>query len=155
MKRQHTTSLILASAVLGLTVGGPVDVARAQTAPASVDVPAGEVSLGSVELPRRVMANGETLASGTYDLRVTGDSAAPEAPGQLPILERWVEFRQGEEVRGREVVSIVPQSEIRDVAKTAPPANGTSRVELLRGDDYLRVWSNQNNTHYIIHLVVG
>jgi len=40
------------------------------------------------------------------------------------------------------------------VAKTAPPASGTSRVELLRGNDYLRVWSNQNNTHYIIHLVV-
>jgi hypothetical protein len=155
MKRQHSTSLILASAILGLTVGGPIDVVQAQTAPATVDVPAGEVALGSVELPRRVMANGEALASGTYDVRVTGDSAVPEAPGQLEVLERWVEFRQGEEVRGREVVSIVPQSEIQDVAKTAPPASGTSRVELLKGNDYLRVWSNQNNTHYFIHLVVG
>ena len=62
MKRQHSTSLILASAILGLTVGGPIDVVQAQTAPATVDVPAGEVALGSVELPRRVMANGEALA---------------------------------------------------------------------------------------------
>jgi hypothetical protein len=154
MKRQHTTSLILASAILGFTVG-PANVALAQTAPASVDVPAGQVALGSVELPRRVMANGEALASGTYEVHVTGDSATPDAPGQLQVLERWVEFRQGDEIRGREVVSIVPQSEIQNVAKTAPPASGTSRVELLRGDDYLRVWSNQNNTHYIIHLVVG
>ncbi|MDE0829737.1 MAG: hypothetical protein OSB03_11115 [Vicinamibacterales bacterium] len=154
MNQQHTTSLILASAILGFTVG-PAVVARAQTTPANVDVPAGQVALGSVELPRRVMANGETLASGTYEVQVTGDSATPDAPGQLQVLERWVEFRQGDEVRGREVVSIVPQSEIQSVAKSAPPASGTSRVELLKGNDYLRVWSNQNNTHYIIHLVVG
>ena len=155
MRRQHSTTLMLACAILGLTIAGPSDVVRAQTAAANVDVPNGEVGLGSVELPRRVMANGETLASGTYDVRVTGDSAAPGAPGQLPVLERWVEFRQGDEVRGREVVSIIPSSEIEDVAKSAPPASGTSRVELLKGNDYLRVWSNQNNTHYIIHLVVG
>jgi hypothetical protein len=154
MKRQHTTSLILASAILGFTVG-PATVALAQTASASVDVPTGQVALGSIELPRRVMANGEALASGTYEVQVTGDSATPDAPGQLQVLERWVEFRQRDEVRGREVVSIVPQSEIQSVAKTAPPASGTSRVDLLSGNDYLRVWSNQNNTHYIIHLVVG
>jgi len=100
------------------------------------------------------MTNGETLASGTYDVRVAVDSATPEAPGQLPVLERWVEFRQGDEVCGREVVSIIPNNEIEDVAKTAPPASGMSRVELPKRNDYLRVWSNQNNTHYI-HLVVG
>jgi hypothetical protein len=155
MKRQHTTSLILASAILGFTATGLTNVARAQTAPATVDVPTGQVALGSVELPRRVMANGQALAAGTYDVQVTGDSATPSVPGQLEVLERWVEFRQGDEVRGREVVSIVPESEIQDVAKSGPPASGTSRVELLRGNDYLRVWSNQNNTHYIIHLVVG
>lgn len=155
MKRQHSTTLILACAILGLTVAGPSDVVQAQTAAANVDVPTAEVALGSVELPRRVMANGETLASSTYDVRVAVDSATPEAPGQLPVLERWVEFRQGDEVRGREVVSIIPNNEIEDVAKTAPPASGMSRVELLKGNDYLRVWSNQNNTHYIIHLVVG
>jgi len=154
MKQQHTTSLILASAILGFTVG-PAVVARAQTAPANVDVPAGQVALGSVVLPRRVMANGRALVSGTYEVQVTGDSATPDASGQLEVLERWVEFRQGDEVRGREVVSIVPQSEIQSVAKSAPPASGTSRVELLKENDYLRVWSNQNNTHYIIHLVVG
>jgi hypothetical protein len=155
MERQRATNLILASAILGLTAAGPANVARAQTAPATVDVPAGQVELGSVELPRRVMANGEALAAGAYDLQVTGDAVTPGAPGQLAVLERWVEFRQGDEVRGREGVSIVPQSEIQDVAKTGAPASGTSRVELLRGNEYLRVWSNQNNTHYIIHLVVG
>ena len=71
------------------------------------------------------------------------------------MLERWVEFRQDDEVKGREVVSIVPQSEIDSVAKSAPPGSGTARVEMLKDNDYLRVWVNQNNTHYFIHLVAG
>jgi hypothetical protein len=126
-----------------------------QTAPGNVNVPTGEVELGSVELPRRVMANGQALVSGAYDLRVTADRANPDASGQLAVLERWVEFRQGDEVKGREVVSIVPQSEIDGVAKNAPPGSGTSRVELLKDNEYLRVWVNQNDTHYFIHLVAG
>jgi len=150
------TLIVLSCAVIGLAVITPsTGVVRAQTASANVSVPTGQVELGSIALPRSVMANGQTLASGTYDVRVTAESASPEAAGQLPVLERWVEFRQGDEVRGRELVSIVPQSEIADVAKTPPPPSGASRVELLRGDDYLRVWVNQNDTHYFIHLVVG
>jgi len=49
----------------------------------------------------------------------------------------------------------VPASEIDGVAKSAPPVSGTARVELLKDNDYLRVWVNQDNTHYFIHLVVG
>ncbi len=156
MKQQKSAPLVLVCAAL--SVAGLALVANqtsAQTAAGEVNVPTGDVSLGIVELPRRTMANGETLASGTYELHVTATSAVPDAPGQLPVLERWVEFRQGSEVRGREVVSIVPPSEIDDVAKTAPPASGTSRVEMLRDNEYLRVWVNQSNTHYFIHLVAG
>ena len=155
MNRQNITAVILACAVLGFTAASPSVGLAGQTAPGNVNVPTGEVGLGSVELPRRVMANGRALASGTYDLRVTADSANPDAPGQLAVLERWMEFRQGDEVKGREVVSIVPQSEIDGVAKSAPPGSGTARVEMLKDSEYLRVWVNQNNTHYFAHLVVG
>ena len=154
MSRQNIAVVILVFAVIGFTAASPVGLAE-QTAPGNVNVPTGEVGLGSVELPRRVMANGQTLASGTYDLRVTADRANPDAPGQLAVLERWVEFRQGDEVKGREVVSIVPQSEIDSVAKTAPPGSGASRVEMLKDNEYLRVWVNHDNTHYLIHLVAG
>jgi hypothetical protein len=156
MNRQMFAVTVLACAAIGLASVTPSGrVAAQQTAPGTVNVPTGTVSLGSVELPRRVMADGRALASGTYDVRVTATSATPDAPGQLAVLERWVEFRQDDEVKGREVVSIVPQSEIDDVAKSAPPASGSSRVELLKGNDYLRVWVNQDNTHYFIHLVAG
>ena len=155
MSRQNIAVVILVFAVIGFTAASPSVGLAEQTAPGNVNVPTGEVGLGSVELPRRVMANGQTLASGTYDLRVTADRANPDAPGQLAVLERWVEFRQGDEVKGREVVSIVPQSEIDSVAKTAPPGSGASRVEMLKDNEYLRVWVNQDNTHYLIHLVAG
>ena len=148
-------AVLIACAAIGFMAASSSVAWAGQTAPGTVNVPTGEVDLGSVELPRRVMADGRTLASGTYDLRVTADSANPDAPGQLAVLERWVEFRQGDEVKGREVVSIVPQSEIDGVAKTAPPGSGTSRVELLKDNEYLRVWVNQNDTHYFIHLVAG
>ena len=155
MNRHTITVAIVACAVVGVTAIRPSIGLAGQTAPGNVNVPTGNVELGSVELPRRVMADGRTLASGAYDLRVTADSANPDAPGQLAVLERWVEFRQGDEVKGREVVSIVPQSEIDDVAKSTPPGNGASRVEMLKDNEYLRVWVNQNNTHYFIHLVAG
>ena len=155
MNRQNIAAIILVVAVVGFTAASPSVGLAEQTAPGNVNVPTGEVELGSVELPRRVMANGQALVSGAYDLRVTADRANPDAPGQLAVLERWVEFRQGDEVKGREVVSIVPQSEIDGVAKSAPPGSGTSRVELLKDNEYLRVWVNQNDTHYFIHLVAG
>jgi hypothetical protein len=155
MARQNVAVLTAACAAIGFMAAiQPVGWAG-QTAPGTVDVPTGEVDLGSVELPRLVMADGRTLTSGTYDLRVTAESANIDAPGQLAVLERWVEFRQGDEVKGREVVSIVPQSEIGSVAKSAPPGSGASHVELLKENEYLRVWVNQNNTHYFIHLVAG
>jgi hypothetical protein len=58
-------------------------------------------------------------------------------------------------VKGREVVSIVPSAEIGQVADSKPPRAGASKVELLKGNDYLRVWINRQGTHYLIHLPTG
>ena len=106
-------------------------------------------------IPRSVLANGAQISAGTYELRLTDDSAEPEAAGQTPALNRWVEFVQGDEVRGREVASIVPQDEIGDVAGSAAPGPGTSLVQMLKDNDYLRIWINRAGTHYLIHLPVG
>ena len=130
-------------------------VAGEQLASSDVDVPRGSANLGAINIPRRVMANGVALSAGSYDVQLTAQSAIPETAGALSVLERWVEFRQGDDVRGREVVTIVPGSEISDVAKSAAPGSGSSRVEVLKEDEYIRVWINQSGTHYLIHLVVG
>ena len=65
-------------------------------------------------------------------VKVTAQQAAPEAVGTTEALERWAEFSRGKEVKGREVVTIVPQSEIKMVVKDTPPASGTSKVQVLR-----------------------
>lgn len=117
--------------------------------------PTGEVALGSVRIPRAVTADGKALPAGTYTVRVTAEVAKPEAIGTTEELQRWVEFRQGNTVRGREVVSIVPAAEVKVVAKDAPPRAGGSKVQMLRGNEYLRVWFNRGGNHYLIHLPTG
>jgi len=119
---------------------------------ASPSAPTGDMALGSVHLTSGVKANGQALAAGTYKVRLTAQAASPDAKGQKASLERWVEFVQGGQVKGREVVSIVPQSDISKVQKDAPPRPNGSKVELLKGGDYYRVWINKGGNHYLIHL---
>lgn len=114
--------------------------------------PTGEMTLGSVRVPKGLTADGKPLPAGTYQVRLTAQEARPEAVGTTEALERWVEFVQGGTVKGREVVSIVPQSEIKMVVKDAPPPSGGSRVQTLRGNDYVRVWINRGGNHFLIHL---
>jgi hypothetical protein len=117
--------------------------------------PTGEVALGTVRIPRGVMADGKPLAAGTYQVRLTAETARPEAVGATQELSRWAEFVQGGTVRGREVVAIVPAAESKFVVQDAPPASGQSKVQMLRGNEYLRVWINRGGNHYLIHLPVG
>jgi hypothetical protein len=116
------------------------------------DVPGGDVALGSVRIPRAVTADGKALKPGTYQVRLTAQEAKPDAPGATEKLERWVEFVQGGQVRGREVVSIIPGTEISQIADDSPPRAGGSKVQMLKGNDYIRVWINRGGTHYLIHL---
>jgi len=153
MKKQWVLAGILASA-LGVSDAlaqhqTPNQQPNTATAPA---VPAGDLALGKVKLPRAVTADGKALPAGTYDVKLTAQAAKPTAVGTTEPLERWVEFAQGGTVKGREVVSIVPQAEIKMVVKDAPPAAGASKVQVLRGNEYLRVWINKAGNHYLIHL---
>jgi hypothetical protein len=103
-----------------------------------------------VRFPRAVVANGQPLAAGSYTVRLTGDPVTPVV-GQKDS-ERWVEFVQGGQVRGKELASVVAPADIKAVAEMTPPAAGTSKVQMLRGADYLRVWVNRGGTHYLVHL---
>jgi hypothetical protein len=124
--------------------------AQPETAPA-VMAPEGQMALGSVHIPKSVKADGKSLAAGTYQVRLTPQQATPDAKGQSASLERWVEFVKGGKVAGREVVTIIPQSEIDKVQKDAPPKTNASKVETLKGGDYMRVWINKGGNHYLVH----
>ena len=127
--------------------------AQPATEPAAT-APEGQVALGTVHIPKAVKADGKPLPAGTYQVRLTNDQAGPDAKGQTESLERWAEFVKGGKVVGREVVTIVPQGEIAKVQKDSPPPRGGSKVETLKGGDYVRVWINRGGNHYLMHLPV-
>jgi hypothetical protein len=112
----------------------------------------GAMALGTVRFPKAVKANGENLPAGSYQVRLTADEAKPDAKGSTEKLERWVEFVKGGKVAGREVVSIVPAAEAKLVQKDTPPPSGGSKVETLKGGDYVRVWINKGGNYYLMHL---
>jgi hypothetical protein len=120
---------------------------------ADPSAPDAAMALGMVHIPRAVKADGKPLPAGSYQVRLTPDQSKPDAVGASEKLERWVEFVQKGSVKGREVVSIVPQAEIKLVQKDAPPAANGSKVQMLKGNDYMRVWISKGGNHYLIHLV--
>jgi hypothetical protein len=116
--------------------------------------PEGQIQLGLVHIPKAVKADGKPLPAGTYQVRLTAETASQEAKGQTKSLERWAEFMKGGKVAGREVVTIVPQADISKVQKDTPPKPNSSKVETLKGGDYVRVWINKGGNHYLVHLPV-
>lgn len=137
----------------------PKPATRAATQKAPAEVPTGETVLGTITIPRSVTADGKALAGGRYTVRLTAATAQPTVAGQVPNFNRWVEFVQGKEVRGREVVSIIPIDEEDDTQQgpdltTGRPRvpRGSSRVEALKGGEYIRVWFNRGGHHYLVHL---
>ena len=113
--------------------------------------PEGQLALGSVHIPGGLKADGKALAAGTYMVRLTPQTATPDAKGQAGSLERWVEFVKGGKVAGREIVTIIPQSEIDKVQKDTPPRANSSKLETLKGGDYKRLWINKGGNHYLVH----
>jgi len=132
----------------------PGATADASKLPNPADVPTSQTRLATVRLPRAVVADDQTLRPGTYVVRSTGEALEP-AVGETPNLEQWVEFVQGGKVKGKAVASIVPTDQIQQVAKMPPdraPRPGQARVDVLKGNDYVRVWINHGGTNYLIHL---
>ena len=122
-------------------------VAAAGTVAAQTDT----TPLGSVTLKHKVMANGQALPAGTYTVRLLPEEPKP-AVGQTAGAERWVEFVKGGKAAGKEVVSIVSDADIAQVAEGhGKPAKGAYRVDTLKGGDYIRVWINRKGNNYLIH----
>lgn len=138
--RLHVLATLAAVAVLGLL-------------PARLHAQAAQ-SLGSVTLSKKVMANGQPLAAGTYTVRIANDSVS-SVVGQSPDAEKWVEFVQGGQVKGKELATVVTGPDAKTVLKGKAPAAGSARVDMLKGADYVRVWINKGGSTYLIHLTLA
>ncbi len=145
--------LILALAATGSLLNAPTAAETLGTAETS-DRSGG--SLGTVRIAHRVKADGKELAPGVYEVRLTDADALPTPAGETVGYERWVEFVQRGGVKGREVATIVPANEMTQVvdAGTTPPRTGQHRIEVLKGDAYLRIWLLRGGRHYLIHLPI-
>jgi len=109
--------------------------------------------LGTITLPANVTADGQILAKGTYQVRLSNDQVKP-APGATPSSERWVEFVQRGQVKGREVASVFANSDAPKITedRQAPPPAGRAKVQLLKEKQYYRVWISKGGNSYLIHL---
>jgi hypothetical protein len=137
------------SAFLGAAVHVSAQAKPQTTKPAMEQ--SSSVNLGAVRIPRDVKGDGQALPAGTYQVRVTETPATPPAAGQTPQYERWAEFMRNGKVVAREVVTVVPAGDIKQVAEQNPPPSGGYRAEVLKGNDYLRLWINRGGNHYLIH----
>jgi len=109
-------------------------------------------TLGTVHLTKKVMADGKPLAPGTYQVRLTSDAPKP-AVGETPNAEKYVEFLRGGKVVAREVATVVSAADIGKIAKgPRPKGNNSSRVDTLKGGDYVRVWIVKGGENYIINM---
>jgi len=108
-------------------------------------------ALGSVTINHKVTADGKALPTGTYQVRLSSDEPKP-ALGQSPDSERYVEFVRGGKVVAREVATVVSNADVATIVKGPKPANGAVRVDMLKGNEYVRVWINKGGQNYLIHL---
>ena len=129
-------------------------VATVSVAVAPLAAQSANTALGSVQLSRAVTADGKPLAAGSYTLRLANDAVAPVS-GTSAQGSHWVEFVQGNQVKGRELATVVSSADVKTIAKMAPPAAGAAKVQMLKGDEYLRVWINKGGTHYLVHLATA
>ena len=136
---------IVLAGCLVAALGAPI--ATSAQAPANA-------SIGSVTLSRKVMVAGQPLGVGTYQLRVSPDQPKPVV-GQSPEGTKYVEFLRGGKVVGRELATVYSNADMTSIAKGAKPAANGTKVELLKGNDYLRVWVNRGGTNYLLHLPVA
>jgi hypothetical protein len=109
--------------------------------------------LGQVRISRDVLADGTPLQAGLYEIRLTG-AERPPAKGMSARAERWVEFVSKGTVAGRELATVIADTDMAIVAEGPRPRANASRVEILKGGDYLRVWINRRGEHYLLHMPV-
>jgi hypothetical protein len=134
----------IATAALALAFG--MASLRAQSGTGSSD------SLGTVAIEHPVLANAQQLAPGHYEVHLTDTWLDPLETGEQQGM-RWVEFRAAGRTAGREAALVIPAGAINAISE-AHPAPGATRVDLLKGGEFVRVWANRAGTNYLIHLPV-
>jgi hypothetical protein len=109
--------------------------------------------LATVRITTAVMANGTPLAAGTYDIRLTEERPALLS-GQPQDSQRWVEFVAGGKVVAREIAEVLRDEDLPEVGASSVAARAGTRVEMLKGGEFLRISVKPGHERYLIYLPV-
>jgi hypothetical protein len=109
--------------------------------------------LATVRIPAAVMVNGTPLPAGTYVIRLTQERPTPPA-GQSPDAQRWVEFAADGKVVAREIAEVLRDDDLPQVGASARPAVSGTRVDMLKGGEFLRISVKRDRERYLVYLPV-
>ena len=107
------------------------------------------MTLGTIRITQSVLAHGQPLAPGTYEVRLTDESLPPN-PGQSPDAVRVVEFVKDGQVVARDAAEVMTAE--GSVIGTAGRAGSKPRVEMLKGGEFVRVSATRDGMRYLIYL---
>jgi hypothetical protein len=137
-----TLSLAFTLSVATLTGQSP------QTPAADVDL------LTTVRITGAVIAGGTPLSPGTYAVRLTERRPTPVA-GQSRDAQRWVEFVADGKVVAREIAEVLQDDDRPAVGASSQLVRSGTRVELLRGGEFLRISVKRDRARYLIYVPVA
>ena len=107
--------------------------------------------LATVRITTTVLANGAPLPPGTYDVRLTQERPTP-AVGQSWEARQWVEFVAKGTVVGREIAEVLRDNELPPVGASSLRVPDGTRVEMLKGGEFLRVSVKRDGVRYLVYL---
>jgi hypothetical protein len=141
---QHAIRTVALVVALGAGAGATLSTAAA-----------GDVELlATVRIPQAVIAGGKPLPSGTYEIRLAPGTLAPLA-GQSPAAQRWVEFVERDIVVARDVAEVLHDDDVTPIGASSRPVREGTRVEMLKGNEFLRISVKRGSERYLIHLPVA
>ena len=115
--------------------------------------PDDSATLATVRITQSVMANGYSLAAGVYELRLTNEHPTP-LPGQSSEAERWVEFVANGSIVAREAAVVLRDGDLPSEGASSVPARNGTRVELLKGGEFVRISVRRGAARYLVYLPV-
>jgi hypothetical protein len=107
----------------------------------------------TVRIMQPVLAGGQPLAPGTYELIVTDESPATQHR-QPNESQRWVEFVRDGMVVAREIAEVFPHPETPVGTSSASDAP-RAVIQKLKADDFVRISVNAPNARYLVYLPIN
>ena len=133
-----------AGMVFAMSAGSP----NAQSSAGTI---AGATVLATVQISTPVLAGGTSLAAGKYEVRLTGEQPTPRV-GQPRNAQESVEFVVNGKAVARDVAEIFYDDDLPSIGASSQRAKTGTRVELLKGGEFLRISVKRAHERYLIHL---